>query len=430
MAVVPATAAEAWMRQRILIVEDNQVTATLLRRAMERELGLVATVAGTLAETAAALESQGPEAFALCLVDLYLPDAPGGEALDFLLAKGMPCIVFTGEFNDEVREQMVAKKVIDYLLKENAASVHDVVRLVGRIRKNEAVKILVVDDSATARRYLRQLLERRRFQVMEARSGVEALELLSAHGDVSLVIADYHMPEMDGAELTKRIREKADMNSLAIIGVSAVGNHPLSARFLKNGANDFIIKPFLEEEFHCRVAQNVSLLETIRALKEASFRDSLTGLHNRRYFNEAARQAYATMRRGRVPFTLGMIDLDFFKRINDTYGHEAGDEVLRAVGYTLGHCVRESDILSRIGGEEFCILASNMAPGPAAAYFERARARISELTFTFQGQAEQITASIGVCTQAKESLEAMMNSADAMLYQAKSGGRNRTLVDA
>ena len=417
------------MKGKVLIVEDDHMTAKVVRRELEKALELPVKVADSFKATVEVLAAEGKDSFSVALVDLHLPDAPQGEVLDHLLALGVPCIVFTGEFSDELREQMVAKRVIDYVLKENAASVHYVARLVRRIHLNQGIKVLVVDDSRTARHIITALLRRHLFQVIEAESGEQALELLEEHRDIYLVITDYHMPGMDGFELVKRIREKFDMNRLAIIGLSAHGSNLLSARFIKNGANDFITKPFLEEEFYCRVTQNIALMETIHQLEEASVRDALTGLHNRRYFNEAAAQLFANMRRGQLQIVVGMIDLDFFKRVNDTHGHDAGDAVLKGVSGVLLGCIRETDILARTGGEEFCVLLVNTSPEGAAVLFERMRAAIEAAEIPFAGQTLQITASFGVCTEPRDRLQAMINGADELLYRAKSLGRNRVVAD-
>ena len=417
------------MKGKVLIVEDEHMTARLVRREVQKAISLPIEVADSFKATLELLERDGADSFSVALVDLHLPDAPRGQVLDHLLQLGMPCIVFTGEFSDELREQLVAKRVIDYVLKENAASVQYVAKLIKRIHLNQGIKVLVVDDSRTARNIIGALLRRHQFQVLEAEGGAQALELLDKHRDVYLVITDYHMPGMDGFELTMRIREKFDMNRMAIIGLSAHGNNLLSARFIKNGANDFITKPFLDEEFYCRVTQNIVLMETIRQLEEASVRDALTGLHNRRYFNDSANQLFASMRRGQMEIVVGMVDLDFFKRINDSHGHDAGDAVLKAVAKVLEGCVRETDILARMGGEEFCVLLVNTMPAGATALFERMRAAIEAAEIPFEGQTLRITASFGVCTKAKERLQFMISAADDLLYQAKSLGRNRVVSD-
>ena len=122
--------------------------------------------------------------------------------------------------------------------------------------------------------------------------------MLKRHPDIKMVISDYFMPGMDGVELTRRIRHRHRKDQLAVIGISAYGNTILSARFIKNGANDFLNKPFSSEEFYCRVTQNLEMLEYIQKLRETSIRDPLTGLFNRRRFFEAAKELHARLARG------------------------------------------------------------------------------------------------------------------------------------
>lgn len=417
------------MGKKVLIVEDMLLTARLLKQGVEKTVGVEVVVAQTLKATVDIIEREGEDAFSVALVDMHLPDATQGEALDYLVKLGLPCIVFTGEYNDELREKMIAKGVVDYVVKENAASVQCVIRLIKRIHMNQGIRVMVVDDSKTARSVLGDLLRRHQFQVLEAGSGEQALEILAECSDVHMVITDYSMPGMNGCELTKKIREHFDLNRLAIIGLSAHGSRLLSAQFLKNGANDFITKPFLDEEFYCRVTQNVVLQETIRNLEESSLRDHLTELHNRRYLHEAAKQLFASRQRGQLELVVGMLDLDRFKQVNDTHGHDAGDAVLKSVAQILSTRIRDTDILARVGGEEFCIVLVNTTTEGVTSLFERMRSAIEDAEIPFEGKTLRITASIGVCTQGKDSLEAMVSVADNQLYLAKATGRNCVVSD-
>jgi PleD family two-component response regulator len=143
-----------------------------------------------------------------------------------------------------------------------------------------------VDDSRVFRNRISSLLEVHQYSVLPAGDGAEALKILGENPDIALVITDYEMPKMDGFDLTQKIREKRDKNEVAIIGISAQGDHGLSARFLKNGANDFICKPFLTEEFYCRVTQNVETIEHLRRLKQieaelARSKEEVSRLSNR-----------------------------------------------------------------------------------------------------------------------------------------------------
>ena len=286
----------------------------------------------------------------MALLDLHLPDAADGRIVDYVIGKGIPSIVFTGDVDCAVRDRIWSKKVVDYVAKDSPDSLDYLCSLVRRVSLNKYIHVLVVDDSSTVRRHLMRLLEAHEFIVHEANDGETALDAIARHPEIKVVIADYFMPGLDGVELTRRIRRLRRKDELAVIGISAYGNTILSARFIKNGANDFLNKPFSSEEFYCRVTQNLEMLEYIQKLRETAIRDPLTGLYNRRHFFEAAKILHADLARGETPMTLAMIDIDFFKKVNDTYGHAAGDEVLKHVAQGLSNRFRGHDVAARLGG--------------------------------------------------------------------------------
>ncbi len=415
--------------EKVLIVEDSKVFARVLIRKIEDELFFDTSWASTYEETVYILE-ESPEQpdFFVAVVDLHLPDSPNGHTVDYLIAKGIPVIVYTGAFDEEYRDAIWAKRVVDYVLKETPDSLDYVCNLVKRIYKNKYVSILVVDHSATLRRQVRRLLEVHDFSVMEASDGEEALRLVSRNPALRLLITEYHMPGMDGLELTRAIRREHRKEDLAIIGVSASTEELLSARFLKVGANDYLTKPFASEEFYCRITQSLDMLELVRKLKEASIRDALTGLYNRRYFFDAGKKFHSCALRDSMTLAVAMIDIDFFKKVNDTHGHKAGDEVLRHVAEGLSGRFRGSDIVARYGGEEFCVLAVNMNRQAALTVFDELRRSIERSRTRVDGASISVTVSIGVCCEPHKSLEEMLATADAMLYQCKRSGRNRVLA--
>ncbi|MBU4412947.1 MAG: diguanylate cyclase, partial [Proteobacteria bacterium] len=214
-------------------------------------------------------------------------------------------------------------------------------------------------------------------------------------------------------------------DELAIIGLSATGDQTISAQFIKNGANDFLSKPFSTEEFYCRVNQNMDLLDYIRQIKESSNRDYLTGLYNRRYFFEMGKKLLSSANRGHITVAVALLDIDFFKKVNDTHGHDAGDLVLKNLGAALLRRFRETDIVCRYGGEEICILVVNMAGESIHDIFNGVRKNIAQTTMDLGREKIRITVSIGLCVEAKESLEEMITIADEMLYAAKENGRNQ-----
>ncbi len=412
---------------RILVVEDSKFFNSIVSKAVRERVGAEVVSAFSLAETMNAV-SDGSSRFGLALVDLVLPDAPNGEAVNWLQDQGIPCIVFTGVFSEDLRERLLAEHVIDYVVKETPSSLNYLVDLVGRLHRNRNTKVLVVDDSRTARRYTADLLRSYQFQVFEAENGEAGLGVLAETPDIRLVITDYNMPGMDGVETVKRMRATHDQDRLAIIGVSSGGGNALSAKFIKFGANDFINKPFLREEFFCRVMQNVRVLDMVERLTDMATKDALTGIHNRRFFFEAGETLFASAKRDQVALTAAMIDVDFFKKVNDTYGHDGGDAVLKRVAALLRSLCRQTDVVARFGGEEFAILAVNMDDGAVHPFFDKLRSALESEEIVHAGRRIPVTASFGVCHGVGTSLETMLKTADEMLYRAKQNGRNRVEV--
>ncbi len=414
--------------EKVLIVEDSKVFARLLIRKIEDELFFDACWASNFEEARYLLEENPDKnTFFVALLDLHLPDAADGRIVDYVISRGIPSIVFTGDVESEVRDRVWAKKVVDYVSKESPDSLDYLVSLVRRISLNKFVDILVVDDSQTVRNHLVRLLTAHEFIVHEADTGALALSILERHPEIKVVITDYFMPGMDGVELTRRIRRRRRKEELAVIGISAYGNTILSARFIKNGANDFLNKPFSSEEFYCRVTQNLEMLEYIQKLRETSIRDPLTGLYNRRHFFEASKDLHARLRRGEAPMTLAMLDIDHFKKVNDTYGHAVGDEVLKHVAHGLTNRFRGNDIVARLGGEEFCVIANGLEGPQAMNVFNDLRNSIERSKAKAGKATVGVTISIGICDKPHESVDAMLAAADAALYKAKRTGRNKVV---
>lgn len=409
----------------ILVVEDSKIFANLLKTRIEADVNYRVSIAMTMAEAQQILSEK--KDFFLALLDLNLPDSPQGEIVDFVQSFKIPIIVFTGEFDDNMRENILSKGIIDYVFKESSSSIDYVISMILRITRNRFIKALIVDDSKSSRQHQTKLLQLHMYQVMEASNGQEALKILEEEGDVRLVLTDYNMPEMDGFSLIKRIRAKFSQEELVVIGLSAYGNNMLSTKFIKNGANDFINKPFLSEEFFCRVTVNVNLLEKVRALKDAVIRDFLTGLNNRRYFFDAGKKLFSSAKRKQIHLTTAMLDIDHFKKINDTYGHDVGDLVLKRVALIVEKHFRTTDIVARMGGEEFAILAVNLSPENISQIFDQLRQFVEEEEITANGKNIKVTISIGVAAEIEGDLEATLAMADTMLYKAKNGGRNTVI---
>lgn len=246
----------------ILVVEDSRLFAGLISKRITQDFSCQCIVKSSRAEAEAVLEQQADEIL-LAVLDLNLPDAPDGEVVEQVVAKGLPAIVVTGRVNDEIRDRILSLHVFDYIIK-GPHTLDLLSRTIRRYLRNTEITVLVVDDSRTARKTITKQLESQYFKTLEAGNGAEALQLLQKHPAIRLLLTDFHMPEMDGFELIEEVRTRYAMDKLAIIGLSARGNPLLSAQFLKRGANDFLSKPYFQEELIWRVNQNVEMLDHIQ----------------------------------------------------------------------------------------------------------------------------------------------------------------------
>lgn len=248
----------------ILVIEDSRSAQVELSRRIEHDLGFNVHAVGTLAEARVAL---GRGDWFLVIADLALPDSDDGSVVDAVLEQGLPCLVFTSDISHETRRRILAKDVTDYVVK-NRHAVDNLVTAVGRLHRIRKRKALVVDDSRSMRRYLRHLLSLHLLDVVTVESGEKALEVLKEDPDFLLAVVDYELEGMDGVELTVKIRARQELKELGVIGISAFSGEPLSVRFIKNGANDFLRKPFEREEFQARMFQLVDTVERQRRLRE------------------------------------------------------------------------------------------------------------------------------------------------------------------
>ncbi|HBK47654.1 MAG TPA: diguanylate cyclase response regulator [Xanthomonadaceae bacterium] len=409
----------------MLLVENSRTFTSMLREAIEVRVEMPVTVVSTLAEAARVLEEE--DGWFLVLTGLVLVDGDRDKVVDFFVSRGLPTVVVSGVYDEDLRKRVLQQQIIDYVLKNAPGSIDYLAWLVQRLERNRRISALVVDDSLSARTYAASLLSMYGYNVIAAADGAAGLQAIEQNPSIRLAIVDQEMPGMEGVEFTRRLRSLRSRDKVAVIGISGTTDASLIPRFLKNGANDFLRKPFSREEFFCRVSQNVDQLELIGTLQDLATRDFLTGLPNRRHFLEQSQRVLPRLLEQEQQVTAAMLDIDHFKHINDTWGHEAGDDALRAVAASVSGHARPQDLVARFGGEEFCLLVPGLDATNAADYFETLRERIGSLRVPVGDGTLSMTVSIGLCTatSAQDSLHQMLAEADRHLYLAKAGGRNR-----
>ena len=410
--------------KRILIVEDNKTLAKLLVKKIEMSLKYTVDVAYRFSEAKLFLKKYD---YFIALLDINLPDAPNGEVVDYVLSKGVRTIVLSANVDKEFRKKLLAKNIIDYVNKGGVQDINYIIQTLQRLEKNQNHKILVVDDSMVFRNQVKTMLENLFYEVITVAHGEEALGMLSSNLDISMVITDYYMPVMNGLELTNEIRKNYSKNELCIIAISSNNDEEINAMFLKQGANDYIKKPFSKEEFSCRINNSIEALENIQYITNHANRDYLTGLYNRRYFFENMNEYMEDLSLSGEKFAIAMLDIDFFKKINDAHGHDVGDKVIVAISEVLRANTNYRDIVARFGGEEFCIVLKNINPYSVPEILERLRQEVEDFAFILDANTKiKFTISIGVAYHDdSDTLEETINQADMNLYNAKQNGRNQ-----
>lgn len=415
--------------KQIILKESNTAFAKAVAAKIFKDIGCEVHIVKDFDSLKKAIATNGGDFF-VGVFD-YSSDKPADmDAIEFALGVKLPVIALAEEFDDDTRDKLLSKNIVDYVLKRSVDDIDYLVRLIRQLAKNSITEVLVADDSSVYRKNLSDILKNQLFTVYEAKDGEEAIALIKKHKDIKLVLTDYFMPKMDGFELVTKLRKTKSKDELAIIAISGDTSEMVVSKFLKYGANDYIKKPFSKEEFICRINNHIEHISLIEFQKELANFDFLTGLYNRKYLMGTGKTLHANAVRGNIDFIVGMMDIDNFKSINDRYGHDVGDMVIKDFASRLEECFRKSDVICRFGGEEFCVLLTNVEDQHIETAFEKLlhNVRNTEIT-TKQNEIVQYTVSIGVCATLLNSFEDMLKVADDRLYMAKKAGKDRVVTD-
>lgn len=303
-----------------------------------------------------------------------------------------------------------------------------------------AGRILIVDDNAMIRQEIKAVLMKDGTfdQFMEAGDGLSAFKLLMEQTP-DVVLCDLVMPAFDGLKLLSMKASRPELSQIPVIMLTAEDDLDRKAEILERGASDYVTKPFHEKELVARVRIHHKLkklqdelVEKNHQLELLAVTDALTGLPNRRHLMKRLEEETARSRRFDQPLSVLMMDVDHFKKVNDTWGHAMGDAVLRNMGAFLKKSLRETDVAARYGGEEFTVILPNTPLEGAATVAENLRQGFAALLHEHDGEKIQRTISLGVaCLGSGDARdqEALLKAADEALYRAKEGGRNQVMLD-
>jgi len=300
------------------------------------------------------------------------------------------------------------------------------------------MKILIADDDFTSRSILTAVLKKCGFDPVVAEDGGAAWDLIQRPDAPRLMLLDWNMPGMDGLEICRRLRKIGSSDPPYIILLTAKSEKGDIVQGLEAGANDYVAKPYDNEELQARIRvgrrmleMQANLLEARDALAHQAMHDFLTGVFNRRAIRARLKQEISRAGREKKSLSVGMLDIDHFKNINDTYGHQAGDEALVAFARCIQAGLREYDCVGRYGGEEFLVIAPGSLGLESEILYERLRARIAGAGIDTNAGLISLTVSIGVAAGTGQSdVDALLAAADAALYEAKAAGRNRVVYKA
>jgi two-component system cell cycle response regulator len=298
--------------------------------------------------------------------------------------------------------------------------------------------VAVVDDDAAIRRLVMLFLRRAGYQTFECTTGEEARRVLREQ-PWDLAIMDRRLPDIDGMFLCHEIKSEPSLRNRYIIMLTGETDEADKVEGLDLGADDYITKPFQHQELLARIRAGkrivdlqTELMESNKRLELLSITDGLTKLYNHRYLQDELARAFEESMRYQRPLSLAIIDIDFFKKVNDTYGHAAGDDVLKSAARLFDDSIRSTDLAARYGGEEFAVMMPETELHDAISFAEKIRQLIESTPMKTQAGEVSVTVSIGLSSVPRSRIHSpkeLIVAADKALYRAKRGGRNQVQAE-
>ncbi len=296
-----------------------------------------------------------------------------------------------------------------------------------------SMRVLIAEDDITSRSILQAVMGKWGYEVVTVNDGEAALEVLQRPDAPPMALLDWMMPGLDGIEVCRRVRAMNAAEPPYLIILTARGEKSDIVAGLEAGADDYIAKPYNNEELRARLGVGTRVITLQKSLRTAlqdaerlALTDALTGIANRRAILVRLESVMARVARENGSLWVSMLDIDHFKQVNDSFGHAAGDEVLRECVRRITSSIRPYDTVGRFGGEEFLLIVATVGTPPAMEVFERVRNAVAETEFIVDGTGLTITVSQGVARwTGAETTDEIIRRADDALYQAKTNGRNR-----
>ncbi|WP_213269544.1 bile resistance response regulator CbrR [Campylobacter vulpis] len=411
------------MMRKILLIDDNKMLSKLLAKKIQNTLNYEVDIAHTMAEAIVMLKNE----YFLAFVDLCLPDAMNGEIVD-VVADKIPTIVLTASNDTNKREEFMHKNILDYIFKESDTCVEQILDAISTLSYYAKTKVILAMAKLPERNEIKKFLSQRLFNVLAAAHGEEALVYLEDNNDTKLVIADVKMPVVSGEEFLAEIRANYDDSELGVI-LLGEKDDVTEARVLKNGANDYLIKPLLKELFNYRLDRVLNYMQDKNFLKTYNNLDHTSGLKDHYTFKTEVEDYLNDIASGEQEFAFAFLDIDELKNINDEYGFEVGDNIIKICADEMIAETKGRDILGRYSGEKFGILLKNISQERALKILSRIRVNIKNAGILINLDELFFTASIGVVfANSGAKLDDLIEKATKALSVAKNNGKDRIEV--
>lgn len=409
--------------RKILLIDDNKMLSKLLAKKIQNTLNYEVDIGHTMAEAIAMLNNE----YFLSFVDLCLPDAMNGEIVD-VVADKIPTIVLTASNDTNKREEFMHKNILDYIFKESDTCVDQILDAISTLSYYAKTKVILAMAKLPERNEIKKFLSQRLFKVLAAAHGEEALLYLEDNDDTKLIIADAKMPVVSGEELLAEIRTKYNDDDLGVI-LLGEKDDVAEARVLKNGANDYLIKPLLKELFNCRLDRVLNYMQDKKFIKTYNNLDHTSGLKDHYTFRSEVEDYLNDIAGGEQEFAFAFLDIDELKSINDEYGFEIGDSIIKICADEMIAETKGRDILGRYSAEKFGILLKNISQERALKILSRIRVNIKNAGILINLDELFFTASLGVVfANSGAKLDDLVEKATKALSAAKNNGKDRIEV--
>lgn len=412
------------MNKKILLIDDNKMLGKLLAKKIQTTLNCEVDIVFSLAETKALPDDE----YFLTFADLCLPDAPNGEVVDYILTKNWPVIVLTASNDKATKDKFMDKDILDYIFKESDTCIDQIIDSIVKLERYAKTKVILALSKLPERNEIKKILTQRKFNVLAAAHGEEAMSYLNDNNDVKLIIADANMPVINGSELLSEVRTRFGDHDLGVI-ILGDKDDALESSLLINGANEYLIKPLNKESFNCRLDRCLNYMANMQFLSIYNNLDPISGVKNSNALLNCVEDYLNEISGKEEEFAFAFLDIDNLRNLNEEYGHEVGDKIVKICADEASNEVKGRDIVGRYSPEKICIVLKNVSQERAIKILSRIRVNIKKAGILVNLDEVFFTASIGVVfAKSGDQFETLINKASEALSQAKANGKDRVEV--